>query len=190
MVFFIQHTLCGYPAFQSFRFLPQSIFENPETTENFHKLIFRGIKTIYLISSTFLGILCDQDLTFKCCSKLSRRTYHLSLKVAFLLLKSKLYLENKVITFQQFCNNNKPLTLGALLIQKPFCRLPAFPSFRFFPYSIFKNTETTENFQKLIFRGIKTIYLILRSHLGILYFQNKIYKVLLKVINEHLLLFL
>ena len=33
--------------------------ENPETMENFYKLIFRGIKTIYLIWSTFLSILCD-----------------------------------------------------------------------------------------------------------------------------------
>ena len=48
----------------------------------------------------------------------------------------------------------------------------------------------TENFYKLIFRGIKTIYLILSSLLRILYIQNTIYKVLLKVINEHLLLLL
>ena len=45
-----------------------------------------------------------------------------------------------------------------------------------------------ENFNKLIFRGTKTIYLILSTLLGILYVQNTIYKVLLKVINEHLLL--
>ena len=29
--------------------------------ENFHKLIFRGIKTIHLISSTFVGILYVQN---------------------------------------------------------------------------------------------------------------------------------
>ena len=46
----------------------------------------------------------------------------------------------------------------------------------------------TENFYKLIFWGIKTIYLILSSLLPILYIQNTIYKVLLKVIKEHLLL--
>ena len=39
--------------------------ENQETTENFHKLIFRNIKTIYLIFSTFLRILCVQDTTLK-----------------------------------------------------------------------------------------------------------------------------
>ena len=33
----------------------------------------------------------------------------------------------------------------------------------------------------------KTIYLILSTLLGILYVQNTIYKVFLKVINEHLL---
>ena len=36
-----------------------------ETTESFHQLIFRGIKTIYLISTTFPGILCVQDTTLK-----------------------------------------------------------------------------------------------------------------------------
>ena len=39
--------------------------------------------------------------------------------------------------------------------------------------------------QKLICQGIKTIYLILSTPLGILYFQNKIYRVLLKAISEH-----
>ena len=36
-----------------------------ETTENFHKPIFQGIKTIHLISSIFLSILCDQDTILK-----------------------------------------------------------------------------------------------------------------------------
>ena len=39
--------------------------ENPESTENYQKLIFRGIKTIYLISGAFLSILCGQDTTLK-----------------------------------------------------------------------------------------------------------------------------
>ena len=51
--------------FPTFLFLPVSIFENPETTESFQKLIFRVIKTIYLISSTFLSILCIQDTILK-----------------------------------------------------------------------------------------------------------------------------
>ena len=67
--------------------------------ENFHKLIFRGIKTIYLIWSTFLSISCDQDLTFKVLLKVIKENLHWSLKVAFLLLKPKLYLHNKVIAF-------------------------------------------------------------------------------------------
>ena len=52
-----------------------------------------------------------------------------------------------------------------------------------------KNQETTENFQKLNFRGITSIYLILSTFLGILYVQHTTLKVLLKVVNEHLLLF-
>ena len=47
-----------------------------------------------------------------------------------------------------------------------------------------------ENFHKLIFWGIKTIYLISSTFLGILWIQNTILEVVLKVINEHLLLLL
>ena len=63
-----------------------------------------------------------------------------------------------------------------------------FPGFRFFPKIIFENLEITENFQRLIFRGIKASYLILSTLLGILCIQNKTLKVLLKVVKEHLLL--
>ena len=53
--------ICGI---SEFSFFPYSTFENPETTENFYKLIFRGIKTIYLILSTFLSILCSLFTNF------------------------------------------------------------------------------------------------------------------------------
>ena len=63
-------------------------------------LIFRGIKTIYyLIWSTFLSILCDQDTTLKVLLKVIKENLRLKLEVAFLLLKPKLYLDNKVIAF-------------------------------------------------------------------------------------------
>ena len=74
--------------------------------ENFHKIILRGIKTIYLIWSTLIRILYVQDTTLKVLLKLSTRTYHWSLKVAFLLLKPRLYLDNKGIAFKQFSGND------------------------------------------------------------------------------------
>ena len=61
---------------------------------------------------------------------------------------------------------------------------------RHFRVCIFENPETTENFHKPIFRGIKTSYLISSSFLGILCVQNTFLEVLLKVINKHLLLLL
>ena len=51
-----------------------------------------------------------------------------------------------------------------------------------------ENPETTENFQKLIFRGIKASYVILSTLLDILCVQDKNLKMLLKVVKEHLLL--
>ena len=45
-----------------------------------------------------------------------------------------------------------------------------------------------ENFQKLIFWGIKASYMISSTLLSILCVQDKTLKVLLKVIKEHLLL--
>ena len=82
-----------------FSFLSESIFENPETTENFYKLIFRDIKTIYLTWSTFLSILCDQDLTVKVLLKVIKENLRFKLEDSFLLLKPKLYLDNKEIAF-------------------------------------------------------------------------------------------
>ena len=80
-------------------------------------LIFRGIKTIYyLIWSTFLSILCDQDTTLKVLLKVIKENLRLKLEVAFLLLKPKLYLDNKVIAFYQFSSNGNRLSLGAFLI--------------------------------------------------------------------------
>ena len=65
-------------------------------------LIFQGIKTIYLIWSTFLSILCDQDTTLKVLLKVIKENLRLKLEVAFLLLKPKLYLDNKVLLFTSF----------------------------------------------------------------------------------------
>ena len=82
-----------------FSFFAKSIFENPETTENFYKLIFRGMKTIYLIWSTFLSILCDQDTTLKVLLKVIKENLTFKLEGSFFLLKPKLYLDSKVIAF-------------------------------------------------------------------------------------------
>ena len=81
-----------FPAFSGFRFLPYSIFENLETTENFCKLIFRGIKTIYLIWSTFLSILCDQGLTFKVLLKVIKKDLLFKLEGRFFVIKVKIVL--------------------------------------------------------------------------------------------------
>ena len=53
-----------------------------------------------------------------------------------------------------------------------------------------KTLKPQKIFISPFFRGIKTINLLLSTLLRILYVQNTIYKVLLKVINEHLLLLL
>ena len=70
-----------------------------ETIENFDKLIFRGIKFIYLNWSTFLGILGIQGITLKVLLKvvLSMSIYYDCLKVAFLVIKPKWYLDTKLV---------------------------------------------------------------------------------------------
>ena len=69
-----------------------------ETTENFDKLIFRGIKFIYLNWSTFLGILGVQGITLKVLLKvLSMSIYCDCLKVAFLVIKPKRYVDTKLV---------------------------------------------------------------------------------------------
>ena len=63
--------------------------------------------------STFLSILCDQDLTFKVLLKVTKENLPLKLEVAFLPLKPNLYLDNKVTAFWQFSSVDKKLTLIA-----------------------------------------------------------------------------
>ena len=61
--------------------------------ENFHKLISRGTKTIYLILSTFLAILCVQNLIYKVLLKvINEHFYYHYFKVAFLVVKAKIVL--------------------------------------------------------------------------------------------------
>ena len=60
--------------------------------ENFYKLIFRGMKTIYLIWNTFLSILCDQDLTLKVLLKVINENLTLKLESSFFVIKAKIVL--------------------------------------------------------------------------------------------------
>ena len=50
-----------------------------------------------------------------------------------------------------------PINNGRFLIYKFFWQFPVFSGFRFLSQSIFKNVETTENFDKLISQNIKTL---------------------------------
>ena len=68
------------------------MFKNSETKENFRKLIFRGIKTIYLIWSTFLSILCDQYLTFKVLLKVIKENLPFKFEGSFFVIKVKIVL--------------------------------------------------------------------------------------------------
>ena len=61
--------------------------------ENFYKLIFWGIKTIYLIWSIFLSvILSDQDLTLKVLLKVVKENLPLKLEGSFFVIKAKIVL--------------------------------------------------------------------------------------------------
>ena len=85
--------------FRVFVFCHRAHSKARKPRENFYTLIFQGIKTIYLIWSTFLSILCDQDTTLKVLLKVIKENLRLKLEVAFLLLRPKLYLDNKMIAF-------------------------------------------------------------------------------------------
>ena len=75
------------------------MFENLETTEHFHKLIFQGIKTIYLILSTLLGILYFQNNLQSVAQSYQWVFTIITLKWLFLLLKPKWYLDSKLVAF-------------------------------------------------------------------------------------------
>ena len=165
------------PGISGFSFFATEHIRKPGTTDNFQKLIFRGVKSIYLISSAVLGILCIQDKTLHVLLKVIKEHLLLKLEIDFfLLLKPKWYVDNKLVAFQQFSSNGKAFTLRTLDLE----------SFLLI-FGILENPETTENLQKLIFWGIKSNYLISRTFLSILCVQEETLKVLLKVMKEHLL---
>ena len=56
---------------------------NPKTTGGFYKLISGGVKTIYLISSTFLDILCVQNTTLKALLMVIKESLTLKLESGF-----------------------------------------------------------------------------------------------------------
>ena len=75
-----------------FSFFAIEYIRQPPTTENFDKLIFRSVKTIYLIQSSLKKILLDHDTNLNALLKVIHETQHLSLKVAFLVIKAKMVL--------------------------------------------------------------------------------------------------
>ena len=69
--------------FPSFRFLPYSIFKHTELRDNLDKLICWSIKTMYLISSTFLSVLCVEKETLKTLPKFIKANLILKLESGF-----------------------------------------------------------------------------------------------------------
>ena len=57
--------------------------------ENFDKLIFQGIKNIYLISIALLSILCIQDTTLKVLLKVIKENLPLQLQSGFSCYESQ-----------------------------------------------------------------------------------------------------
>ena len=96
--YFIWKAFCWFLAFPGFHFLLQGIFENPETTEMFQKFIFRSVKSIYLIWSTFLRILYVQDKTLMVLLKVIRALTIEAWNWLFLLLKPKWYADTQCAT--------------------------------------------------------------------------------------------
>ena len=60
--------------------------------KKFYMLIFRGIKTIYLIWSTFISILYDQDATLKVMLKVIKENLPFNLEGSFFAIKAKIVL--------------------------------------------------------------------------------------------------
>ena len=120
--------------------------------ENFYQLIFQGIKTIYLISSTFLGILWVQYTNLVMLFKVINENSLLLLESGFFwLLKPKWYLHIKLVAFQQFPSNGNCQQCVFSNLES-FLLISSISGFLFFlPQSIFENPETTEYFVSSFF---------------------------------------
>ena len=108
-------------------------------------------------------------------------------KWLFLLVKPKWCLDIKLEAFHQFSRNGNRKQL-VLFYLESLLLISGISGFSFFVIEHIRKPETTENFQKLIFWGIKANYLISSTLLSILCVQDKTLKVLLKVTKEYLLL--
>ena len=84
----------------------------PENHKKFSQDHFSSYLDYLSILNTLLGTLYVQNTIHK----VIKENLPLKLEVAFLLLKLKLYLDNKVITFYQFSSNGKRLALGTFWI--------------------------------------------------------------------------
>ena len=108
-------------------------------------------------------------------------------KWLFLLVKPKCCLDIKLEAFYQFSRNSNRKQL-VLFYLESFLLISGISGFSFFVIEHIRKPETTKNFQKLIFRGIQSIYLISSTLPAILCVQDVTLKVLPKVIRKHLLL--
>ena len=160
------------PTFPSFRFFVFKHNRKHQNTEHFHNLVFRGMicsdleyfskHSVYL-RQNFQGI--TQNYQYKHVNLVMK----LESSFACSWSQNSIYIP-KWLLFSSY--------LAVITITTGHFRV-----FVFLSWSIFENPETTENFQKLVFRGIKASYLILNTLLGIACVQDVTLKVLLKVIN-------
>ena len=130
-VFYLENCLL-ISGISGFSFFAIENIQNLETTKNFQKLIFRGIKSIYLIFEPFSKhFLCSWQN-----SQGVAQSYQEALTIKawnwlFLLSKPKWYVDNELIVFQQFSNNIKVFTLGPLDLES-FLLISGISGFSFF----------------------------------------------------------
>ena len=135
------------------------------------------IRPLTLFRAPLKGFCVFRTQLSKCCSKLSTKPSIEARKQLFLLLKRNQYLDSKFVAlFQQFSSIDNHYHWSFL-------------GFRFYPQSIFENPESTENFNKLIFQGIMTIYYQIysdfKSFTKHFVYSGETIKVVLKIIKEN-----
>ena len=102
--FFYLRSLLWISGISGFSFFAIEHIRKPGIHGKFSWKVFWVTKTVYLISSTVLGILWVRWTSLKYCSKLLMTIYYWTLKVAFLVLKPKWYLDSKLVAFVTVTN--------------------------------------------------------------------------------------
>ena len=160
MLYWLRKLSVDFWRFQVFVFYHRAYSKTRKPRKTSISSFFEVLRLFIWFWALFYAFCTFRTQFTKCCSKLSMSIYYYCFQWLFWLLKPKSCLGNKFVAFQLFSSNGNRYSNECFQFRKLSVYFWHFRVFAFCHRALFENTETTENFNKLIFRSVETIYLI------------------------------